>query len=75
MMNPEMSELPEQNIHWAPGTAAFIKRRHFCVGKRQKLHNNCMVRVTLILEKSAEFDVCGSEKALQNQSPSELGRL
>lgn len=74
-MNSVMSELPEWNTYWAQSTAAFIKRRHFCVGKRHKLHNNSMIRITLILEKSAEFDVCGSEKALQNQSTSELGRL
>lgn len=65
-MNSEMSELPDWNTDWAQGTTAFIKRRHFCAGKRHKLHNNSMVRITLILEKSAEFDVCGSEKALQN---------
>lgn len=66
MMNSEISELPDWNTDWAQGTTAFIKRRHFCVGKRHNLHNNSMVRITLILEKSAEFDVCGSEKALQN---------
>lgn len=63
---PETPELAEWNIYCSQCTTAFIKRRHLCVGKRHKLHNNNMVRITLILEKSAELDICGLETALQN---------
>lgn len=72
---PETSELAEWNTHCSQCTTAFIKGRHFHVGKRRKLHNNNMVRIMLILDQSAELDIYGSETALKNQTTGKLGRL
>jgi len=63
---PETSELAEWNTSCSQCTTALIKGRHSCVGKRHELHNNNMVRITLILEMSAELDIRGSETALQD---------
>lgn len=62
---PETSEVAEWNTCCSQCTTAFIKGRHFSVGKMHKLHNNT-VRITPILEKSAELHVCCLEAALQN---------
>lgn len=61
---PEISEVAEWNTYFSQCTTTFIKGRHFCVGKMHKRHNNT-VRITLILEKSEELDICGLEAALQ----------